>query len=107
MFWHQTFAQAAAEAPKGPSVLEQLFPFVLIFIVFYFFLLRPRQMQIKKHSDFLGKLQRGDNVLTAGGIVGRVEGLTEKFVTLEVADDVRIRVLKGSITGPVMETEKK
>jgi len=103
----QVWAQAASGHGKAaPSILEQLMPFVFIFIIFYFLLIRPQQKRGKVHADFLTKLKRGDNVLTSGGVFGIVEGLTDRFVTLEVADGVRIRILKSQIASPVEEEKK-
>ena len=98
-------AQSAAGSAK-PSVLEQLMPFVFIFVIFYFLLIRPQQKKHKAHMEFLSKIKRGDSVLTSSGILGTIEGLTDKFITLEVADGVRIRVLRSSIQGPLEEESK-
>ncbi len=100
-------AQAAgATAGAKPSTIEQLMPFVFIFVIFYFLLIRPQQRRSKDHVSFLEKLSKGDNVLTSGGVLGTISGLTEKFVTLEVADGVRIRILKAQIASPVGEGQK-
>ena len=106
MFWSEAWAQASG-APKGPGFMEQMIPFLLIFVVIYFFILRPQQARIKKHGEFLNQLKKGAAVLTSGGILGTVEGITEKFVTLAIADGVRIRILKTSILGEAQEGEKK
>ena len=92
-----------ATAPATPNLMEQLFPFVAIFAIFYFFIIRPQTKRQKKHQDFVTKLQRGDEVLTTGGIMGTVEGLTDKFITLEVADGVKMRVLRSHIAGSAQE----
>ena len=101
----QAFAQSSPSGPT-PSLFEQFMPFIFIFVIFYFLLIRPQQKRNRQHQDFLGKLKRGDSVLTAGGVFGTVEGLTDRFVTLEIADDVRIRILKNQIASPVAEEEK-
>lgn len=99
------FAQeATAEAAKQqPGMLEQFMPFILIFIIFFFFIIRPQQKRTKAHRDFLAQMKRGDSVLTSGGILGTIEGITEKFVTLEVADGVRLRILRAQIASQVNE----
>jgi preprotein translocase subunit YajC len=97
MFSLMAFAQETAQ--KNPSIVEQLFPFVAIFAIFYFFIIRPQTKRHKDHQGFVNQLKRGDNVVTSGGIFGTVEGLTDKFVTLEVADGVRMRVLRTHVAG--------
>lgn len=99
----QSFADTAA--PK-PNAFEQLFPFLLIGLVFYFLLIRPQQRKYKQHGSFLSKIKRGDEVLTSSGIYGKIEGLTDSFVILEVAENVRIRVAKSQIASYTEESEK-
>ena len=100
MFSTVAFAQAAGAAAK-PSVIEQFMPFIFIFIIFYIFLIRPQQKKAKVHQDFVGALKKGDSILTNGGILGTIEGLTDQFVTLEVSDGVRLRVLRSQISSPL------
>ena len=89
---------AEAKPAAQPTTIEQFFPFVILGLIFYFLLIRPQQKKYKKHSTFLSQIKRGDEVLTSSGIFGRIEGLTEQFVILEVADNVRIRVLKSQVS---------
>ncbi len=94
----------------GPSALEMMIPFVFIFVVFYFMIIRPQGKRQKDHQGFLSNLKRGDEVITAAGILGRIEGLTEQYVTLEVADGVRIKMLRNQVAASsksVQQTEKK
>ncbi|MGE0763047.1 MAG: preprotein translocase subunit YajC [Bdellovibrionales bacterium] len=102
------FAQEAAPVGNAakPSMLETFMPFIFVLVIFYFLLIRPQGKRAKAHQDFLASLKRGDSVLTSGGLLGTIEGLTERFVTLQVADGVKIRVLRTQIAGP-MEEEKK
>ena len=102
MFWSVAHAQGGAQ---GPSALEQLVPWILIFAVFYFFLIRPQSKQRKEHQKFLSEMKRGDEVLTMSGILGTVEGLTEKYVTLEVSEGVRFKILRSQIAGYAKETQ--
>ncbi|NQZ19008.1 MAG: preprotein translocase subunit YajC [Bdellovibrionales bacterium] len=74
-----------------------------MFMIFYFLMMRPQMKKQKTHQDFLQKLKKGDRVLTSSGIFGTIEGLTEKYVTLEIADEVNIRVLKAHVSQPVKE----
>ena len=100
MFWSIAYAQAGA--PAQPGILEQvIIPFGFVFLIFYFLIIRPQGKRQKQHLEFVGGLKRGDEVLTASGIFGRIEGITEKFVTLEISEGVRIKLLKTQIAGPV------
>lgn len=98
MFWSVAYAQTAAAAPQQPSTFEMLVPFVFIFVVFYFMIIRPQSKKQKDHQKFLNELRRGDEVITASGILGRIEGLTEQFVTVEIADGVRVKMVRSQVT---------
>lgn len=87
-------AQAAPAPGMGMSTL--LFPIILIAIM-YFMMIRPQMKRQKEHKAMLEKIARGDEVLTSGGIAGVVTEIGDNFVTIEVADNVRIRVQKGAI----------
>jgi len=80
-------------------MMGALLPLLLMFLVFYILLIRPQQKRTKQHREFLDSLQKGDEVITSGGIYGRVTGITENVVTLEVADKVRIKVQRANISG--------
>lgn len=98
MFWSVAYAQtAAAAAPEQPSFLMSMIPFVVIFGVMYFLLIRPQGKRQREHQKFLSELKRGDEVVTASGILGRIEGLTEKFVTLEISEGVRVKILRAQV----------
>lgn len=102
-------AYAAAGAAGGPpqgGILSML-PLVLIFIVFYFLLIRPQQKKAKEQQQFLGALEKGQQVVTSGGIHGKVTGLTDKVVTLEVADNIRIKVSRAYIMGSANAATEK
>jgi preprotein translocase subunit YajC len=98
MLISSAYAQTAGDA-GGMAIVMQLAPLLLIFGVFYFLLIRPQQQKQKQHKELLSKLKRGDRVVTAGGILGRItevkDGADE--VEVEVAANTRIRVLRGSI----------
>jgi|SRR5687767_7739352 preprotein translocase subunit YajC len=72
---------------------------LLMFAVFWFILIRPQQKRAKEHQAFLSALKKGDQVVTRGGVIGRVSGVADNLVTLEVQEKVRIRVLKSYIEG--------
>ena len=95
-------APAYAQAAPAPGGLfgggmgGLLFPIILIGIM-YFLMIRPQMKRAKEHKAMLGKLSRGDEVLTNGGIAGTISDMGDNFVTVEIADNVRIRVQKGAI----------
>ncbi len=91
------------------SPIAAILPFVLIFILFYFLILRPQQKQHREKQEMLKNLKRGDSVITVGGIYGRVLNVAEDIVTLEIAKGVSVRVSRGSISGleNVKEEEEK
>ena|SRR5690242_1476634 len=82
----------------SPSQLLSFLPLLLVFVIFYFLLIRPQQRKAKEHQELVGKLKRNDEVMTSGGIYGKVISLTENIVTLEVAPNVRIRVHRPQIS---------
>lgn len=93
----EAYAQAAGPASTG----QMLQPFVLMIVflvIFYFLLIRPQQKKAKEHQAMLSKLAAGDECVTAGGVLGRVVEVGDQFVTLEIADGVRIKVQRFQIT---------
>jgi preprotein translocase subunit YajC len=108
MFISPAFAQdAAAAAPGGiNAMLVQFGPLILIFIVFYFLLIRPQQKKAKAHREMLSNVRRGDRIVTSGGIIGTVtkaDGDAE--LQVEIADGVRIRVLRGAVSDVLAKTD--
>ena len=93
------FAQGAPGAAGAPSPLMQIVPFLVIFAVMYFLMIRPQMKKQKDHQAFLSKLERGTEVITNGGILGRIEGMTDLYLTLEIAPGVRIKVLRTAVMG--------
>jgi preprotein translocase subunit YajC len=92
-----SLAQAAA-APGGSSALVQFAPLVLIFGVFYLLVIRPQQKKTKVHQEMLTQLRAGDVVVTQGGIIGKISGIKDAEVTVEVQQGVRIKFLRSHIT---------
>jgi preprotein translocase subunit YajC len=92
------FAYAqSAPGVGGPGPMMTIFPFILIFAIMYFMVIRPQQKKAKDHREMLNKLKKNDEVMTSGGIYGKVVDLKENVVTLEVAQNVRIRVNRAQI----------
>ena len=94
------YAQAipGTGAPEG-SLLATLIPFGLIFVVFYFLLILPQQRKAKSHKLMLENLKKGDRVVTVGGVIGSVTGINQDVVTLQIADNVKIKVIRDGVTG--------
>lgn len=82
----------------GAGQMLNFLPLVLVFAVFYFLLIRPQQKKAKEHQQMLGRLKKNDEVMTSGGIYGKVMALTDDVVTLEVAPNVRLRVHRPQIS---------
>lgn len=96
--WAQEGADAAAAAPEGGFLLS-LAPLILIFVVFYFLLIRPQQKKMKAHRAMVANVRRGDRVQTQGGILGTVvKVLSDTEVMVEIAEGVRVRVAKHTLT---------
>jgi preprotein translocase subunit YajC len=91
------WAQAAPAAAQ-PSLMTQMLPLVLLLVVFYFLLIRPQMKRAKEHKNMLGSLAKGDEVVTSGGVIGKVREIGENLLVVEIADKVEIRVQKAAIT---------
>jgi len=99
-------AYAMGSAPGGGGGQSQLLsflPIILIFVVFYFLLIRPQQKRAKEHKNLLTNLKEGDQILTSGGIYGRITGIRDDKITLEISDKVRVKVSRGHIAGVVKQ----
>ena len=93
-------------AAGGGGLMQTIIMMVLIFGVFYFLMIRPQQKKVKAHREMVSALRRGDKVVTAGGIYGFVANVTnEAEVALEIADGVRVRVARGTISEVISKTE--
>src|SRR5258708_40211772 len=100
MFISQAWAQAAGGG--GSDFIMQLFPLVLIFVVFYFLLIRPQQAKVKAQREMLAGVKRGDRVVTGGGIIGLVtKVISDSELQVELAEGVRVRIVKHTITATV------
>ena len=89
-------AQAAPAAQQGGGTQTLIFMIVMVG-VFYFIMILPQMKRAKEHRDLLAKLQKGDEVITSGGLVGRVDEIGDSFITLEVADGVRMKFQRAAI----------
>src|SRR3978361_1059096 len=91
-------AQAAGGGAGGG--IMQIAPLILIFGVFYLLVIRPQSKKAKVHQQMLSELKKGDDVITQGGIIGRITGIKDDEVTLQVQEGVRLRILRSAVTGP-------
>ncbi len=100
---------AQAEKPSVPqaTMFDFLIPILIIFAVFYFVVFRPQQKKMKEHRIFLENLKPGDEVLTNSGIYGKVVNISENFIMLEIAKDVRIKIQKSAIAGSAQDKKKE
>lgn len=97
------------ETAAQPSAWEMFLPFVFIFVVFYFLIIRPQGRRLKDHEKFVSDLKRGDAIVTNSGILGTIDGITDAVVTLDVGNGVKIKVLRKQVAGTqqaTLETKK-
>lgn len=105
MFVSTAYAQTAAPAGGGGDMLVQFLPLILIFVVFYFLLIRPQQKKMKEHKAMLAAIRRGDRVVTGGGIIGVVTKVADDELTVEIAENVRVRCLRSTVNLVLAKTE--
>ena len=86
----------------------QFIPLILIFVIFYFFLIRPQQKKVKEHKEMIKNLKRGDEVITSGGIIGNVDRVLEDDrVEVIISDNVKVQIIKNTIQGHLKKEVKK
>jgi preprotein translocase subunit YajC len=100
------FAQAAGSSSSGAAMAMQIAPLVLLFVVFYFLLIRPQQKRMKEHQAKVESAKRGDTVVTGGGIVGKVIKTDEVYAEVEIATGVKVKVVKATLTDVVDASAK-
>ncbi|MDD4974198.1 MAG: preprotein translocase subunit YajC [Bacteriovorax sp.] len=101
-------AQAAPAAAQNPML--QFLPLVVVFVIFYFLMIRPQKKKFEDEQALINKLAKGDEIYTKAGFIGTIYGINDKIVDLEIADGVRVKVLKSQVGGlakSVLETDKK
>lgn len=116
MFISEAWAQAATGAPGTGGLLDQFgmfVPMVLVFVVFWFLLIRPQQKKAKEHKAMVQALKRGDRVVTNGGIYGQVSHVADDHLMVEIADGVKIKIMRDAVAAipgkpePVKKDEAK
>lgn len=90
-------AQAAPAAPPGPSLITQLLFFLPLILIFYFLLIRPQQQRAKKHAEMIAAIKRGDTVVTSGGLIGKVNKVNDAELSVDLAENVRVRIIKAMV----------
>ena len=103
MFISDAFAQTAGAAE--PSIFQMFLPLILIGAVFYFLLIRPHQKKMKEHNAMLDAIRRGDRIVTGGGIVGTVARVNDKDLLVDISQDVRVTVMRGTVADVLSKTE--
>ena len=99
MFESPAFAATGAAAPSGAATFTvQIFPLILIFIIFYFLLIRPQQRRVKQHQQMVQAVKPRDTAITSGGLIGKVTKVDENEVEMEIAQGVRVRVVKSMLS---------
>jgi preprotein translocase subunit YajC len=99
LFISSAYAQEAAAAAGEPSMTAGLLPLVLIFVVFYFLLIRPQQKKFKQHQEMVNSIAKGDKIVTSGGVIGTVTKVDAEndIATVEVSEGVKIKVVRSTI----------
>ncbi|MGF1446822.1 MAG: preprotein translocase subunit YajC [Pikeienuella sp.] len=105
MFASPAYAQEAGAA-GGMGALGTLIPFILMFVIFYFLLIRPQQKRMKEHRQMVENLRRGDQIISAGGLIGKVtKVMDDDEVEVQIADGVKIRMVKSTVSAVISKTE--
>lgn len=104
--------QGGGAGGEGAAGFTGFIPLILMFVIFYFLLIRPQQKKTKEHREMISNLKKGDRIITSGGIYGRITGMDESTLTVEIADKVRVKVGRSNVggmvqAGPAAPTEKK
>ena len=99
MFESPAFAATGAAAPSGTAAfMLNVFPLILIFIIFYFLLIRPQQRRVKQHQQMVQAVKPRDTAITSGGLIGKVTKVDDNEVEMEIAQGVRVRVVKSMLS---------
>ena len=83
---------------EGAGGFTGFIPLILMFVIFYFLLIRPQQKRTKEHRQMISNLKKGDRIVTSGGIHGRITGMDDATLTVEIADKVRVKVARGNVS---------
>ena len=101
-----TTAAAAAQPSGTAAFFLQIFPLLLIFVIFYVLMIRPQQKRVKEHQASIAAIKKGDEVITGGGIRGKVTKVTDDEAEVEIAQGIRVRVVKGTLSQVLTKSAK-
>ena len=104
MFASPAYAQAAGAPSAGASIASFL-PLILIFVIMYFLMIRPQQKRMKEHRALIEALKKGDEVITQGGLIGKVTAVRDNELEVEIAPGVNVRVVRSTVSSVVSKTE--
>ena len=93
------YAMGGGAGGEGAGGFAGFIPLILMFVIFYFLLIRPQQKKTKEHRAMIGNLKKGDRIITSGGLHGRITGMDETTLTVEIADKVRVKVARANVSG--------
>ena len=102
----QSTLAAAAGGAGGAEILFGIAPWLMIFVIFYFLMIRPQQKRVKEHQATIAAVKKGDEIVTGGGLRGRVTKVTDDEVEVEIAQGVRVRAVKSTLSHVVKPTAK-
>jgi preprotein translocase subunit YajC len=102
----QTLAAASANPNSASAILIGIAPWLLIFVIFYVLMIRPQQQRVKQHQAAIAAIKKGDEVVTGGGIRGRVTKVTDDEAEVEIAQGVKVRVVKGTLSQVLTKSAK-
>ncbi len=106
MFATPAYAQAAGGAAGSGSFMTSMIPLILIFVIFYFLLIRPQQKRAKEHKLTVANLRRGDQVVTAGGVIAKVTKVIDnEEIEVEISHGVKVKLIRSTISGVLSKTE--
>lgn len=93
------YAMGQGGAEGGAAGFTGFIPLILMFVIFYFLLIRPQQKKTKEHRTMISNLKKGDRIITSGGLHGRITGIDDTTMTVEIADKVRVKVARANVAG--------
>ncbi len=96
--------QGGGAGGQGAAGISGFIPLILMFVIFYFLLIRPQQKKNKEHREMINSLKKGDRIITTGGLYGRITGITDNVLTVEIAEKVRVKVNRGNVAALAQTT---
>lgn len=96
--------QGGGATGQGGGGFSAFVPIIIMFVIFYFLLIRPQQKKTKDHREMLNQLKKGDRIVTGGGIHGRITGVSDTTLTVEIADKVRVKMNRGNVSSILSAT---